>query len=122
MGLIMYRLLPHFKYSWLAGAVTGGIFHVIGYTLVKIPLYGGGVAMAECFTLVAQTAAGIVLGGVAYTCLLYTSPFKTMVGRTQAAYPAMKSESPAPMAPASIPLRVPNRQTVRMIIQSPRWV
>ena len=41
--------------------------------------------MAECFTLVAQTAAGIVLGGVAYTvlsrspairspvCLLYTS-------------------------------------------------
>lgn len=43
MGLIMYRLLPHFKYSWLAGAVTGGIFHVIGYTLVKIPLYGGGV-------------------------------------------------------------------------------
>ena len=50
MGLIMYRLLPHFKYSWLAGAVTGGIFHVIGYTLVKIPLYGGGVAMAECFT------------------------------------------------------------------------
>lgn len=70
MGLIMYRLLPHFKYSWLAGAVTGGIFHVIGYTLVKIPLYGGGVAMAECFTLVAQTAAGIVLGGVAYTVLL----------------------------------------------------
>ena len=49
-------------------------------------------------------------------------PFKTMVGRTQAAYPAMKSESPAPMAPASIPLRVPNRQTVRMIMQSPRWV
>ena len=47
-------------------------------------------------------------------------PFKTMVGRTQAAYPAMKSESPAPMAPASIPLRVPNRQTVRMIMQSPR--
>ena len=59
MGLIMYRLLPHFKYSWLAGAVTGGIFHVIGYTLVKIPLYGGGVAMAECFTLIAQTAAAI---------------------------------------------------------------
>ena len=25
--------------------------------------------MAECFTLVAQTAAGIVLGGVAYTVL-----------------------------------------------------
>ena len=61
MGLIMYRLLPHFKYSWLAGAVTGGIFHVIGYTFSKDPLYGG-VAMVECFTLVAQTAAGIVLG------------------------------------------------------------
>ena len=73
MGLIMYRLLPHFKYSWLAGAVTGGIFHVIGYTLVKIPLYGGGVAMAECFTLVAQTAAGIVLGGVFMAILLYVS-------------------------------------------------
>ncbi len=53
------------KYSWLVGAIVGGIAHIIGYTLVKIPLYGTVVAFGEMFTLSMQTIAGIVLGGVA---------------------------------------------------------
>lgn len=69
IGLFIYKLMPHHKYSWLVGSIVGGIVHVAGYTLVKIPLYGGGLAMAECFTLIAQTGAGIVLGGIAYTVL-----------------------------------------------------
>lgn len=68
-GLITYKLLPNHKYSWLIGAVVGGIVHIAGYTLVKIPLYGMAVALGEIFTLSCQTAAGIVLGGVAYTVL-----------------------------------------------------
>lgn len=43
MGLIMYRLLPHFKYPGWPGP-SPAAFPCIGYTLVKIPLYGGGVA------------------------------------------------------------------------------
>lgn len=62
-GTIAYKLLPNFKYSWLVGAIVGGIAHIIGYTLVKIPLYGTVVAFGEMFTLSMQTIAGIVLGG-----------------------------------------------------------
>lgn len=68
-GLITYKLLPNNKYSWLIGAIVGGIVHIVGYTLVKIPLYGMAVAFGEVFTLSCQTTAGIVLGGVAYTVL-----------------------------------------------------
>ena len=64
MGVVMYRLLPKYKYGWLVGAVCGGILHVAGYTLVKIPLYGTAVAFGELFTLTAQSCAGIVLGGL----------------------------------------------------------
>ena len=76
-GTIAYKLLPNFKYSWLVGAIVGGIAHIIGYTLVKIPLYGTVVAFGEMFTLSMQTIAGIVLGGVAYT-ILVQSPVRNV--------------------------------------------
>lgn len=68
-GTIAYKLLPNFKYSWLVGAIVGGIVHIAGYTLVKIPLFGAGVAFAQLFTISMQTISGIVLGSVAYTVL-----------------------------------------------------
>ena len=71
-GLIMYKLLPNHKYSWLFGAVLGGIVHIVGYTLVKIPLYGMAVAVGEIFTLSAQTFAGVLLGGIAYSALSHS--------------------------------------------------
>lgn len=69
---------PNFKYSWLVGAIVGGIAHIIGYTLVKIPLYGTVVAFGEMFTLSMQTIAGIVLGGVAYTILVQSPAIRTL--------------------------------------------
>lgn len=77
-GLITYKLLPGRKYSWLLGAIIGGIVHVAGYTLVKIPLYGPVVAFGEVFTLTCQTAAGIVLGGVAYTVLSHSPAIRSL--------------------------------------------
>ena len=68
-GFVMYRVLPNHKYSWLIGSIAGAIVHIIGYTLVKIPLYGMAVAVGEIFTLTCQSAAGVILGGVAYTVL-----------------------------------------------------
>ena len=77
-GTIAYKLLPNFKYSWLVGAIVGGIAHIIGYTLVKIPLYGTVVAFGEMFTLSMQTIAGIVLGGVVYTILVQSPAIRTL--------------------------------------------
>ena len=62
----------------LVGAIVGGIAHIIGYTLVKIPLYGTVVAFGEMFTLSMQTIAGIVLGGVAYTILVQSPAIRTL--------------------------------------------
>lgn len=77
-GLITYKLLPGRKYSWLLGAIIGGIVHVAGYTLVKIPLYGPVVAFGEVFTLTCQTTAGIILGGVAYTVLSQSPAIRSL--------------------------------------------
>ena len=71
-GTIMYKLMPNNKYAWLIGAIIGGIAHTIGYTLVKIPLYGMALAIGELFTTGCQSAAGVILGGVAYMALSKT--------------------------------------------------
>lgn len=71
-GTIMYKLMPNNKYSWLIGAIIGGIIHTIGYTLVKIPLYGMALAIGELFTTGCQSAAGVILGGVVYMALSKT--------------------------------------------------
>ncbi len=78
VGLFMYKLFPNHKYSWLVGAIVGGIVHTIGYTLVKIPLYGMTLALAELFTTGCQSAAGVVLGGVAYVALSRSSAVRVL--------------------------------------------
>lgn len=73
LGIFLYKLFPHTKYSWLTGSIIGGILHTLGYTLVKIPLYGTALALAELFTTGCQSAVGIILCGVAYTVLCHSS-------------------------------------------------
>lgn len=77
-GFITYKLFPNHKYSWLIGAIVGGIVHIVGYTLVKIPLYGIGLALSEVFTLTAQSAAGVILGGIAYTALSQSPAIRSL--------------------------------------------
>ena len=55
-GTIAYKLLPNFKYSWLVGAIVGGIAHIIGYTLVKIPLYGSSLTVSSIAFLICAAA------------------------------------------------------------------
>lgn len=66
MGLVAYKLLPKFKYNWIAGAVVGGVVHIACYTLVKVPLFGAQTAISHVPVLTAQTVWGIVAGGVLY--------------------------------------------------------
>ena len=77
-GTIMYKLMPNNKHAWLIGAIIGGIAHTIGYTLVKIPLYGMALAIGELFTTGCQSAAGVILGGVAYMALSKTPAIREM--------------------------------------------
>ncbi|SHK07492.1 ECF transporter S component [Anaerotignum lactatifermentans] len=66
MALIMGYVINkwHHKGNWLAGAVLGGIFQIIGYTAVKIFYYGFATAMVMTPGLLVQTAFGLVLTSI----------------------------------------------------------
>lgn len=68
-GYMMYNLLPNRKFSWLIGAIIGGIVHTIGYVLVNMLFYGVAAGLAETFSNSCQSAAGVILGGIAYMAL-----------------------------------------------------
>lgn len=71
-GYIMYHMLPNHKYSWLIGAIIGGIVHTIGYVLVNVIFYGSAAAAVEILPNSIQSAAGVILGGIAYMALSKT--------------------------------------------------
>ena len=71
-GYIMYHMLPNHKYSWLIGAIIGGIVHTIGYVLVNVISYGSAAAAVEILPNSIQSAAGVILGGIAYMALSKT--------------------------------------------------
>lgn len=61
MGLITEKLFPNFKFAWAIGAIVGGVFQVVAYTLVKIPLFGLAYAIVRLPILIAQTLSGVIL-------------------------------------------------------------
>lgn len=69
LGTFMYKLMPHKKFSWLVGAVVGGVIHTLGYVLVNMLFYGAAAASVEILPNSIQSAAGVILGGVAYLAL-----------------------------------------------------
>lgn len=69
LGTFMYRLFPKHRFSWLMGAITGGVIHTIGYVLVNVFYYGSAAASVEILPNSIQSAAGIILGGAAYVIL-----------------------------------------------------
>ena len=69
MGLITEKVFPNLKFGWLIGAILGGIFQIIGYTLVRIPLYGLTFAIAEVPGIVFQTLSGIILSAIIISIL-----------------------------------------------------
>lgn len=69
MGFITKKIFPNLKFGWLIGAILGGIFQIIAYTLVRIPLYGLPTALAEIFGLICQTGSGIILSAIIISIL-----------------------------------------------------
>lgn len=70
MGLIMHKVLKDRKGAFLIGAISGGILHIIAYTVVRAFIYGVQTAIVEIPGLAFQTGAGIVIGFVIYKVLV----------------------------------------------------
>lgn len=58
MGSVLYKNKQH---GWIIGAVIGGIWQIIAYTLVKIPMVGGAPAIASIPGILTQTVVGLVI-------------------------------------------------------------
>jgi len=64
MGIFVEKLMPKFKYNYIAGSAVGGILEVIGYASVGIFYYGYGPAMAEVPFNILQAGIGVVIAAV----------------------------------------------------------
>lgn len=83
LGTVMYKLLPNKKYSWLIGAILGGIVHTAGYVLVNVMFYGTAAAAVEILPNTIQSAAGVILGGAAYLALSKSSAIRELQAKIQ---------------------------------------
>lgn len=69
MGYIMYKKAPEWRYSWIVGALMGGVAQAILYTIVKIPLFGMEVAIIRLPVVAGQSICGIIVGGILFYAL-----------------------------------------------------
>lgn len=78
MGLITEKVFPKLKYGWLIGSVLGGLFQIVGYTLVKIPMYGLPSAIGEMVSVTGQTITGVIIAGVLVSVLSTAGAIKKL--------------------------------------------
>lgn len=73
MALIMFYVYEKgfnkFRFGWFIGAVVGGVFQIIAYTLIKIPFFDIYYAITRLPGLIIQTVLGIVIASVIVTVL-----------------------------------------------------
>lgn len=69
LGVTITKLLPKLKFNWIIGSSLGGIFQIIAYTLVKIPLFGLPHAISTLPGIFAQTLTNIIIASVLVTVL-----------------------------------------------------
>ncbi|WP_133016786.1 hypothetical protein [Clostridium cuniculi] len=70
MGLLIEKFLFNVKFNWVFGAGIGGIFQIIAYTLVKIPLFGVTCAIAGIYGLTIQTISGVIISILVISIIL----------------------------------------------------
>lgn len=64
MGIFAEKIFPDKKPGWLVGAVAGGLFQIIGYTVAEALLIGIKTAIVDIPGQIIQTGAGIVIAGI----------------------------------------------------------
>lgn len=70
IGLIIENVLKNNNYNWLIGAILGGLFQIVGYTTVKIFMFGTSTAFATIPTITGQTVCSLIIFSVVYTVLV----------------------------------------------------
>lgn len=78
MGIVMKKLFPKLKFSWIIGAASGGTFQVLAYALVNLSLFGGAYAVTSLPSDIIQTVTGIVIAVVAISALMASNRLKTL--------------------------------------------
>lgn len=78
MGLIAERTFFNLKHGWIIGAIVGGAFQIVSYTLVKIPMVGLGYAISTLASLTIQTIVGIAIATVLISSLLSSGIIKKL--------------------------------------------
>ena len=78
VGLFSEEILNKHRYGWIIGAISGGVFQIIAYTLVKIPMAGWTYAISSLLTLIGQTISGIVIASVLVSTLLSSNTIKKL--------------------------------------------
>lgn len=78
MGLVAEKLFPKFKYGWVLGATLGGLFQIIAYGVVKLPLFGWAYALTSLPGDVIQTVTGLVIATVLASALLASGTIRKL--------------------------------------------
>ena len=60
MGMFVEKLMPHFKWNWIVGAVVGGLMQCVLYTACDCAMFGLAYGIAGIPSIVMQTFNGIV--------------------------------------------------------------
>lgn len=78
MGEITERVFPKYRNGWILGAIIGGLFQIVGYTLVKVMMYGKLMAIVEVPVLTLQTINGLVIAFVIINLLSKSGVMKNL--------------------------------------------
>ncbi len=78
MGLVAEKLFPKFKYGWILGAVIGGLFQIVAYAVVKLPLFGWAYAVSSLPGDVVQTVTGVAIAAVLVSALLASGAIRKL--------------------------------------------
>lgn len=79
VGLFAFKFCKGKAYGWYLGAFLGGLLQIVGYTLIKIPIYGQKPALIELPILSVQTIAGCVIAAVIYHVVRKVIPNRLVV-------------------------------------------
>ncbi|MDD5795223.1 MAG: ECF transporter S component [Clostridiales bacterium] len=77
MGIFIKKC-SKLKYSWLVGAILGGLFQIVAYTIFSIIFFGleAGIAAIPGFCI--QTACGLIFVSIFYVLLLKTNSLEKL--------------------------------------------
>lgn len=78
MGLFLENIFKNSKFSWILGAILGGLFQIVAYTIFSIFLFGSKAGIAAIPGFCIQTFCGLVFVIIFYILLDKTNSIKKL--------------------------------------------